>query len=50
MQMNQQSQLSEITDNLASVKDQNNLLKNLSRDLVISVIEGLGIAGQLDDT
>jgi hypothetical protein len=50
MQMNQQSQISEINETLANLKDQNSLLKNLSRDLTISVIEGLGIAGQLDDT
>jgi hypothetical protein len=35
---------------MANLKDQNNLLKNLSRDLAISVIESLGIAGHLDDT
>ena len=50
MQMNQQSQITEVNETLAILKDQNTLLKNLSRDLVISVIEGLGIAGQLDDT
>jgi len=50
MQMNQQSQITEANENISNLKDQNSLLKNLSRDLVISVIEGLGIAGQLDDT